>query len=375
MISWTSSSASRWLCTGLAALAALVVTLAGCRAHRAAEAAVGAARAPFRIALFPAENLTGIPVPIQTIERRIERMAAEAGLDVVTGDRLERFLARHRLRYTGGIDEEAAAAAHEELGVDGVLLSALEAYEELPSPRLALTLRVVSASREARILWMDGTARTGGDAPGLLGLGIIRRYDDLEARELRRLGASLALGLSRSGPAALPCPAERRFRPRIVYRSPDFDPGRRLSVAVLPLVNETSQRRAGDLVALELTRQFAAVERLQVLEPGVVRDRLIRYRVIMQGGISVDAARLVLDMLQADLVVTGYVREFAEGADPRVNFTILALERGRGLVVWESTSHAAGSNGVWLFGLGQISTASALTCRMAHDTVAQFLPE
>lgn len=372
MISWTSSSASSRFVAGLAALA---ITLGGCRAHGSAATAAGAARAPFRVALLPVQNLAGVPLPLQALERQIERMAVEAGLDVVAGDRVERFLTRHRLRYTGGIDEEAAVAAHDDLGVDGVLLSAIEAYDDSTSPRLALTLRVVSASRDARILWIDGTARTGGDSPGLFGLGIIRQYRDLESRELRRLGASLVAALSGGGPIARACPGERRFRPRIVYRAPQLDPSRRYSVAVLPFVNETSQRRAGDLVALEFARQFAAVDRVRVLEPGVVRDRLIRYRVIMQGGISVDAARLVLDMLQADLVVTGYVREFVEGADPRVNFTILALERQRGLVVWESTSHAAGSRNVWLFGIGQISTASALTCRMAHDTVAQFLPD
>jgi len=93
----------------------------------------------------------------------------------------------------------------------------------------------------------------------------------------------------------------------------------------------------------------------------------------MEGGVSVDAARLVLDDLEADLVLAGYVREFAEGADPAVDITILVLEREQGAIVWESTSHATGGQGVWFFDRGQISTATALLCRMAREAVEEFM--
>jgi hypothetical protein len=317
--------------------------------------------------------LSGAPVPLRGIDGQIARALATAGLEVVTGDLVERFLAHHRLRYTGGIDSASAAAAHEELGVDGVLLVSIEAFEQDPVPLLAVTMRLVEASQAARIVWIDSTARTGDDSPGLLGLGLVPRYADLERRELSRLADSLVATLTGRAPTAVPCPQDGRFEPRVAFRSRRFDPSRSYSVAVLPFVNETPHRRSGDLVALQVARQFAAMPRLSVLEPGIVRERLLRNRVVMEGGVSVDAARLVLDDLHADLVLAGYVRKFSEGADPAVDITVLVLERERGMIVWESTSHATGTQGVWFFDRKRINTASALLCRMAREAVVEFM--
>jgi TolB-like protein len=361
----STSSSSRTVAQLLALFLAMASGTACAGAHPAPRA--DARSEPYRIALFPAENMSASAVPVRGIDAQIARALAAAGLEVVTGDLVERFLERHRLRYTGGIDSPSAAAARDELGVEGVLLTSVQVYGAEAVPRLALTMRVVSASEEAKIVWIDGAARTGDDAPGLLGLGLIQKYADLEQRELKRLATSLVNTLAGNG-RATPCPDERRFRPRIAFRSPRFDPSREYSVAVLPFVNQSTRRRAGDVIALEFTRQLAAVPRLHVLEPGVIRERLIRNRVVMEGGISVDVARLMLDSLHADLVLAGYVRDLGEGAGA-VDFTVLALEREHGTVVWESTSHASGTDGVWFFGQGKISTSSAVACRMVRDTV------
>lgn len=372
MTCWTSSSSSS--VARCLALALAVASGGACGRAHSAQAGAPASDArggPYRVALFPAENMSASAVPLRGIDAQIARALAAAGLEVVTGDLVERFLERHRLRYTGGIDSPSAAAARDELGVDGVLLASIQGYGAEAVPRLALTMRVVSASEEAKIVWIDGAARTGDDAPGLLGLGLIQRYADLEQRELGRLATSLANTLAGKGsPPA--CPDERRFRPRIAFRSPRFYLSREYSVAVLPFVNQSARRRAGDAVALEFTRQLAAVRRLHVLEPGVVRERLIRHRVVMEGGISVDVARLMLDSLHADLVFAGYVRDLAEGQGS-VDFTVLALEREHGTVMWESTSHASGTDGVWFFDQGKISTASEVACRMVRDAVVGFV--
>jgi hypothetical protein len=74
------------------------------------------------------------------------------------------------------------------------------------------------------------------------------------------------------------------------------------------------------------------------------------------------------ERLETDLVIAGYVRDLADGGDPAVDFTALVLDRDA-TVMWSSTSHATGSEGVWFFDAGQISTASALACRMARGVV------
>jgi hypothetical protein len=369
MTCWTSFSSRR--AARALALALAVAGGVGCAGVQRSEPA--AAARPYRLALFPTQNLSPSPVPVRGVEREIVRSIASAGLEVVMGDAVERFLERHRVRFTGGIDGPTASAAHDELGVDGILISSVELYSDEGEPRIGVTMRVVAATEQANLVWIGGTSRTGFDSPGLLNLGLVPRFVDLERRELNRLSESLVRTvIGKAGTASL-CPGGRRFRPRVAFRSPRFDPSRSYSVAVLPFVNDSARRGAGDLLALEFTRQLAAVPRLHVVEPGVVRDRLIRNRVVMEGGVSVDTARLMLDALNADLVFAGYVRELNEGDRTTVDFTVLALEREHGRIVWESTSHATGTDGVWLFDIGKISTASELACRTVRDTVVELV--
>lgn len=364
MICSTSSSSS----PRAALVLALALALSAC-AGRQPVPRPGA----MRVALFPVENVSGSAIPARGLLAEIERRLATAGLEVVAGDAIDRFLAKHRIRYTGGIDGEVARAAREDLGVEGVAITSVELYGPSAPPRFALTMRLVSTEDEPRILWIDGTGRTGDDHPGFLGLGLIGSIRRLEARELDRLARSLQAYLEGRGQAQPRCPPDWRFRPRIAFRAPEFDTSRPASIAILPFMNETNRRAAGEAVALELMRQLAAIPNLRLVEPGLVRDRLLKYRVIMEGGVSLDTARVMLTTLNADLVVAGYVREFEDASGsfgtPSVNFTVLMLDRKTERVVWEFTSHNQGDDKVIFFDLGKISTASALTCRMARDAV------
>lgn len=373
MTCWTGSSSSSRAGRTAALLLISLVACASAHPAGAPGAAPGGAKA-FRVAVLPADSLSSGPVPLRAITAQVERAMGAAGLKTVGGDAVEAYLERHRLRFTGGVDGPAAAAARGELGVDGLLITTVEEYELEGPPRLAITFRLISASEDARILWTDGFGRAGDDSPGLLGLGVVRDYRRLEARELARMTRSLTRALDGRGPRAPPCPAEGRFAPSVLFLAPDFQPAGRYSVAVLPFVNETSRRRAGDLLALELTRQLAGIGRLRVVEPGVTRDRLIHYRVIMEGGVSLDTARVTLETVRADLVIAGYVRELSEGTEPSIEYTALALDRS-GKVVWQATSHGTGSAGVWFFDWSKIGSASELACRLARASAVSLFGE
>ncbi|SRR6266568_50699 len=370
MTSSTSSSSSRRRTAFLLAGAILL----GCAGH---GRAVAPARPAFRVALFPLQNLSGAAIPTRGLLVDLDRRLGAAGLEVVSGALVDRFLAAHRIRYTGGVDNEVARAAREDLGVEGILITSIELYGTSSPPRFAATMRLVSTDDEPRLLWIDGTGRTGDDHPGILGLGLVSSIRVLEPSELERLTSSLRDYLD--GRTGIPhgCPPDWRFYPRIAFRSGSFDPGQPLTVAVLPFMNETSRRSSGEVVALHLMRQLAAVPNLRVIDPGLVRDRLLRYRIIMEGGVSLDTARVMLTTLNADLVLAGYVRDYEDAAGafgaPRVNFSALLLERRTERVVWEFSSHNSGDDSVFFFDVGRISTANALTCRMARDAVDDLL--
>lgn len=364
MTCWTSSSSS-WART--AALPLGLVLLAGC-----AAAPVPPARTA-RIALLPPENLADVQVPLDDVARWSEAALARAGIEVVSGDLVERFATRRRIRYLGGLDRATAQAAAEELGVDGVLITSLTQYDASDPPRFGVVSRLVSTGEATDVTWIDGASAAGDDAPGLLGLGLVHELEPLARRALARLAGSLATFLDGRSARAAACPGESRFRPRTTFRAAIATEGAPATVAVLPFLNTSNRSRASEIVALEIVRQLSAVARFKVLEPGLVRENLLRYRIMTEGGVSLENARTALATMEADYVIAGAVRKYEEGrgdgAVPQGDFTVIMIDTHTNEVVWHSTSTATGVDGVHFFGLGRVSTGSELTCRLVRGVV------
>ncbi len=367
MICCTSSSSR------CALALALAVSLGGCAGTRAKAGLPRAA--PAKLALFPLLNLSGGMAPVREVGRALEQSLRLHGIELVDADAQEQFLARHRIRYTGGIDREGAEAAGAELGASGVLLASLDLYQAGVPPSVALTLRLVSADGAAKVLWIDGAGRTGDDAPGLFDLGLVNDATALQADLMDRLSTSLAAFLDHRK-ASAGCAGGGRFAPRASFRSTALDPKASYTVAVLPFLNESTRRNAGEVLANTFLRELHTAAGLRVVEPGLVRDEMLRFRIILEGGVSLDNARLMLELLQADLVLTGTVLAYDDaigGGNPRVHFTAVLLDRKNNEVVWQSTSHGLGDDGVFFFEQGKIGTANELACRLVKGAVDRML--
>jgi uncharacterized protein related to proFAR isomerase len=359
------------LAIGLAACASAppVAPLAASSANDSTGSAPGS-----RLALFPLENLTGAPAPVRATQDALERLLAARGVELVAGDVVAEFLGKRRVRYTGGLDGVTAAAAREDLGVGGVVVGTLESYGmNQGAPVFAATLRLISTESEPRILWMDGMAMAGDDAPGPFALGVVFSVPELEAIALKRLADSLAAFLDGTGPRVPTCTSSSRFKPRVRFRPARPDGRDRISVAVLPFVNETRHRSAGEAVASEFVRGLAARAWITTLEPGVVRDALLRHRVVMEGGVSLESARIALGSMDVDVVVSGYVRSFQGYPVPQVDFTVIAIDTRANRVIWQSSSFNRGDDGVFFFDAGKVGTAHGLNCRMVESTVEEMV--
>jgi len=356
--------------------AALLIGATAC-AHRAPRSlpTVGLAEpgARPRVLLLPIDNLSIQAAPLKELRGALERAFGER-LELVSGDVLEPFLAKHRLRHTGGLDAAAARAARDELGADAVLITSLELYRAAGPPMLGLTVRLVSVGDEPVILWMDSSARSGDQSPGLLGLGREDRIERVQQRVLAQLAHGLAAFLD-GGSADRRCDGGGRYRPKLRFRSKAIDGSAAATLAVVPFLNLSKRRGAGETVSLEFVRQLVATGRYRVLEPGVVRDYLLRARVIMPGGVSLETTRLIVGELGAGIVLSGMVLDFDESPGvkgPTIRFSATMLDAGSGEVLWNSRSSNRGDDGVFLFGLGRIRTPQDLTCRMVASTIDEI---
>ncbi len=325
-----------------------------------------------RIAVMPVSNLSGASVPVSEVRRSLIRSLESRGAAVLDDPSLEQFMARHRVRYTGGIDGETGRALKEETGTDAVLFAAVEAATVHGTPRFALTARLVSAGSEPAVIWADSRALAGDDAPGLLELGLIRQPRDLREKAITQLAGSLVSALAGLPQHDRGLPSS--FQPRRVYRSAALEACRAYRVAVIPLQNKTEQEHAGEIVALEF---IAAMKRFprdfEIVEPGVVRSGMLRYRLIMEQGLSLANADVLFEVLQADLILMGNVSSYEDdqgiSGAPRVSFSPVLLAREGRSIAWSSNSYNQGDDTVHFFDIGRVSSAAAIARLATRATV------
>lgn len=354
-----------------AAILIFLVILSGCASTKGTargESHTGAER--FRIAVFPVENLSGTPSPVKEIRQSVINRLKTEGFPVLEEEVLEKFMAKYRIRYAGGMDKVIAKAFKEETGVEAVLITSVELYSDRIPPKIALIARLVSTGDKPVILWMDGIGMAGDESPGILGLGLIEDPKELREKAMASLLDSLVGSLSGKKGGKSVKSVKRKFSPKIAYRSPEISPDKKYTVAVVPFFNRSDRKNGGEIAALHFVKELARFENFDVIEPGVVRQGFLNLRVIMEEGVSLDNADIIFSSLPADLILSGKVLDYEDYqgvfGTPKVNFSVLLIEKKSRLIVWSSESYNEGDDGVFFFDRGKVNTAYTMTSQMAQ---------
>ncbi|MCM2265640.1 MAG: hypothetical protein NDI73_10675 [Desulfuromonadales bacterium] len=346
-----------------------------------------------RYAVLPIENLSDRTAPLAEIRDLMVRTLTEAGLQVLADDAQEGFMRKHRVRHVGGVDPATSLQLHDELGVDGVVITTLETWQDTVPPRVTLIARVVATGNEPEIVWIDSVGLAGDESPGLLGLGLVNDVRELLDSSVDTLVASFQHYLTGRFPsyrhaadrqgvrlvsgddktaAVATGTAESRLQPQVTFRAATFDPAREYRVALVPLLNASTRKHAGMIVALHLLKQLNRYENLRVYEPGWVRDILLRYRMIMQAGPSLAAADILASekILGAELIVSGQVFDYQDLiGEAKVDFSVQTVAGRQREIIWTSRSSARGNDGVYFFDIGRIATAHGLVTPMTQATI------
>jgi len=149
-------------------------------------------------------------------------------------------------------------------------------------------------------------------------------------------------------------------------------------IVIMPFTNESSRKYAGEIMVLHFLRELIKGKHFTVVEPGLIKEKLLDFRIIMYEGISLSDADLIAGELRADLILTGRVLDYREHASgsgrPKVGFSLLLIDKKNQKVVWSSSSRNEGDDAVYLFDWGRINTVHALAAEMA-STVRQMIME
>ena len=329
-----------------------------------------------RIAFLPLENLSGVKAPLQQIGTDYVAMLKTAGLQMLGEERLNNFMRKHRMRYTGGIGLKLSTAFRDEEGVDAVIITSLESYEEGPPPKIALTSRLVLCGEIPKIAWIEGVGITGADSPGLLSLGRINQMEKLREKALGMLLTSLEDYL-----AGRPRADKKKFgemEPHDYYLASDFNAKAPYRVAVVPFLNAYARRNAGFVIPLHLINALSKHENLDIVEPGLVREQLLKYRLIMQAGpsLAISDALAHERSLHADLILSGYVFDYQDRSGiPKVDFSTRLFSGPGRKIVWWSRRYATGDDGVYFFDIGRYRSTHIMMKEMAQAIDSIIFPQ
>ena len=319
------------------------------------------------IAFLPLENLSGVKAPVQQLGADYAEKLKTAGFQLLDEELLKNFMYRHRMRYTGGIGSKIATAFRQEEGVDAVIITSLESYEEGSPPKIALMSRLVLCHDLPKIAWMDGVGISGADNPGLLSLGRIDRMDILQKKALNVLRFSLEDYLSGNRNNHKKQPEE--IKPRDYFLASDFNTDAPYKIAVVPFLNVYARRNAGFVAPLHLISILNQHENLDVVEPGLVREQLLKYRLIMQAGPSLAISDVLAheSSLKADLILSGYMFDYQDqSGTPKIDFSTRLFSGPERKIVWWSRSYAAGDDGVYFFDIGRYQSAYTMMEEMSR---------
>jgi TolB-like protein len=143
-----------------------------------------------------------------------------------------------------------------------------------------------------------------------------------------------------------------------------------LRVAIMPFTNESGRKYANEIIASHFLSEFVKRKQFIVVEPGLIKEKMLEYRIVMYGGISLTDASLIARELNADLIFTGrviYYQEYTPSSNsPKVGFSLLLINRKNQQIVWSSNSLNEGNDAVFLFDWGRINTVSKLALEMAR---------
>ncbi len=323
-----------------------------------------------QVAVLPVQNLSGAAAPLAEIRGLLTEALKARGLKLLDEKRLEEFMAGYRMRYTGGIDDAVGRALRDQTGTGAVLISSLELYDGTTPPKISLISRLVSTADPPVILWMDAAGMTGDDSPGLLDLGVIEDPRAVLRKVVHTLCSSLESSLSGPNRGNFSRATRKKFQPTIAYRSSALAHGAPRTMAVLPFLNQSLRKHAGEILMLHFVRELTGADNIRVVEPGVVRRELLTYRIIMDDGVSLADADVLSGTLDAELLLTGKVSDYqdyrgSEGV-PIVDFSLVVIERKSREVVWSSKSCNKGTDGVYFFDVGRERTACSMACEMAR---------
>jgi TolB-like protein len=166
------------------------------------------------------------------------------------------------------------------------------------------------------------------------------------------------------------------------YLNPEADMSFYQKVGVVPFINLTADRFAGENVTITFVTELLITEKFEVIERGEF-DHTVRQVLSSTGGSSsseMTAAQLKAVGEQAGVngIIEGVVKEYemirvGQGTYPLISLSVKLVDAPTGRVVWESTYSTKGGPKLPIVGWGETHTLSQLAQKACRKVVRQLV--
>lgn len=146
-------------------------------------------------------------------------------------------------------------------------------------------------------------------------------------------------------------------------------------VGVLPFVNESGRRGAGEIVTNTFVTVIFKSKIFQVEEKGNIDRFLTQEKLKTINTISLEQLRRLGERMKIDAVFIGTVEEFTGGdqgerlATPAVTIRVRLVDTRSGRILWTALNRRTGDDYITAFDIGRINSVSSLTKQMLSEVV------
>ncbi len=156
----------------------------------------------------------------------------------------------------------------------------------------------------------------------------------------------------------------------------------RVKVALVPLVNLTTERDADKKVTYAFITHLLSSHQFEVLEMGEMLKVLKDTKLRPDEDLSIDNIKKIGKATGVDVLLMGAVEEYKIDSStllgekifvPEVSIIVRLVSTKDGSIMWSANHHRRGDDRMTIFGMGRIDSISELTDKILKDTILSLI--
>ncbi|UCB52195.1 MAG: hypothetical protein JSV10_09445 [Candidatus Zixiibacteriota bacterium] len=166
------------------------------------------------------------------------------------------------------------------------------------------------------------------------------------------------------------------------YLHPEADMSFYQKVGVVPFINLTADRFAGEKMTSTFVTELLITEQFDVIERGEF-DHVVQQVRSSTGGspsteLTAEQLKAVGEQAGVNGIIEGVVKEYemirvGQGSYPLISFAVKLVDAPTGRVVWESNYSTKGGPRLPIISLGETHTLGELTQKVCRKVVRKFV--